>query len=134
MDIKQRLKTQRKECGLTQEELAAKINVSVMSVRRLEWGKNCPRSDELQKLAEALGTTCAYLLGESEDARPGQLPLPSPEPVKTQRVSTYKGMLRYKFSNGQEIEVPNTPENAAMFWEIVRGVIGLPAASAGVSV
>ncbi|MBR1417493.1 MAG: helix-turn-helix transcriptional regulator [Synergistaceae bacterium] len=130
---------QRKECGLTQEELAAKINVSVMSIRRWEWGENCPRSDELQRLAEALGTTSAYLLGEVDTPQTGVgVPYSETkriEPERVQQTSTIndKGTLRYKFSNGQEIEVPATPEYAPQFWARVDRLIGLqPQATAAV--
>ncbi|MBQ8693296.1 MAG: helix-turn-helix transcriptional regulator [Synergistaceae bacterium] len=125
---------QRKECRLTQEELAAKINVSVMSIRRWEWGNTEPRAEELQKLATALDTTSAYLLGESDDPRPVKSadkaepvqPEINFEPVNkddmARETSIDKGTLIYTFGD-KKLEVPNTPENAAMFWEIVKSLI-----------
>ncbi|MBR1604028.1 MAG: helix-turn-helix domain-containing protein [Synergistaceae bacterium] len=46
------------------------IGVSLMTLKRWEWGNTEPRAEELQKLATALDTTSAYLLGESDDPRP----------------------------------------------------------------
>ena len=36
-------------------------------------------------------------------------------------MSASRGVLRYKFSSGREIELPDTPDNRAFFQEIVRG-------------
>ena len=115
-----------------------------MTLKRWDWGNTEPRAEELQKLAEALGTKSAYLLGESDDPRPIKSadkaePLRADinfEPVNkddtARETSIDKGTLIYTFGD-KKLEVPNTPENAEIFWEIVKGLIGLSAASAGVS-
>ena len=58
----QRLKSIRKRSGVTQEELAEKIDVSVMIIRRWEWGQYSPRMQEIQKLCEVLHVSEAELL------------------------------------------------------------------------
>lgn len=60
----ERLKRFRKKAGLNQEELAFQIGVSVMTVRRWEWGKYFPRADEIKKLASALHVSEEELLNE----------------------------------------------------------------------
>ena len=68
MNITEKIKELRKKLNLTQEKLSEKIGVSAMTVRRWEWGDRIPRANELEKLAQALGTTAGYLLGETENA------------------------------------------------------------------
>lgn len=48
------LQVLRRKAGLTQIELAKKISVSVMTVRRWEWGQQIPLIKEMQKLYEVL--------------------------------------------------------------------------------
>ena len=62
----QRLRKFRKEARLTQEELAGKINVSAMTLRRWEWGERQPRMEEIKKLCEVLHVTEAELLNEPQ--------------------------------------------------------------------
>ena len=61
----QRLKTLRKSKGLTQEELADRLELSIMTVRRWEWGERTPRIDDIKKLAHALGVPDSDLLNDS---------------------------------------------------------------------
>jgi len=58
----QRLKRLRKIARLTQEELAEKIKVSIMTVRRWEWNERQPRMEEIQKLCEVLHVSESELL------------------------------------------------------------------------
>ena len=62
----QRLKSFRKEARLTQEDLADKINVSIMTLRRWEWGERLPRMDEIKKISDVLHVTEAELLNEPQ--------------------------------------------------------------------
>ena len=68
MNMTEKIKIYRQRKNLTQEKLAELIGVSVMTVKRWEWGQREPRANELGKLAQALGTTAGYLLGETENA------------------------------------------------------------------
>ncbi len=58
----QRLARLRKKAGITQEKLAEMLDVSYMTVRRWEWGKNAPRLDEAKKIAAALNVSEEELL------------------------------------------------------------------------
>lgn len=62
-----KLKIRRKQMGLSQEQLGDLVDFHVNTVRRWENGSRSPDADTLQKLAQALDTTTAYLLGETED-------------------------------------------------------------------
>ena len=56
----------------SQAELAERLGVHEMTVRRWENTDRQPTADALQKLAQALNTTTGYLLGETDDpAKPG---------------------------------------------------------------
>ena len=58
----QRLARLRKKTGISQEKLAEMLDVSYMTVRRWEWGKNAPRLDEAKKIAAALSVSEDELL------------------------------------------------------------------------
>ena len=69
--ISKRIVMARKHKGWIQTQLAEALGVSVDTVRRWEQEKRTPDTNMLQKLAQALDTTTAYLLGEVDDpARP----------------------------------------------------------------
>ena len=61
MTFGKRLRTLRKEKGLTQKELGAKIGVGRTTISEYESGKIVPRQDGLVKLAEILDVTVDYL-------------------------------------------------------------------------
>lgn len=57
-----RLRELRKQAGLTQEELAKRINISLMTFKRWEWGQRAPRLEEIKRIAQALNVTEDELL------------------------------------------------------------------------
>ena len=59
------IKTIRKSKGLSQEELAIKLNVVRQTISKWEQGLSVPDSDMLISLSEALETSVSTLLGES---------------------------------------------------------------------
>lgn len=62
--IGKRIKEKRKEAGLNQKELAAKVGLSEASVSKYENGKvEDATHNMLTKFAEALGVSVAWLLG-----------------------------------------------------------------------
>ncbi|MFT3839390.1 MAG: helix-turn-helix transcriptional regulator [Myxococcaceae bacterium] len=64
----------RREVGLSQEDLAEAANLSRDAVVRLERGERTARIDTAMALAEALGVTPAYLIGDnSTDERLARL-------------------------------------------------------------
>ena len=56
------IRTLRKRKGLTQEQLAEHLGISVMTVRRWEWGERTPDVDSLQKISGVLGVSVSDLL------------------------------------------------------------------------
>lgn len=78
MEIRHRLKSARLASGLTQRELAEQAGVSQSLVAQIERGEREPGRNALRSLAEALGTTVSWLLGE-RIAPPGSDYVPPPE-------------------------------------------------------
>ena len=64
----QKLKALRKSKGITQEKLAELLNISIMTIRRWEWGVHTPRMDEIKRLAKALGVDENDLLNDTQQA------------------------------------------------------------------
>ena len=62
--LKENIKTLRKSKGLSQEELAIKLNVVRQTISKWEQGLSVPDAEMLIKLAEVLDTTVSTLLGE----------------------------------------------------------------------
>lgn len=60
------LKKIRQENGLTQEELAKKVNTARSNIANYENDKNMPSVDILEKLSEILGCSIDYLLGKTD--------------------------------------------------------------------
>ncbi|MDD7739505.1 MAG: helix-turn-helix transcriptional regulator, partial [Lachnospiraceae bacterium] len=56
----------RKERGLTQEALAAKLNVVRQTISKWEKGTAVPDADTLCRIADALDVSVSTLLGETE--------------------------------------------------------------------
>ena len=63
--LKDNIKTFRKSKGLSQEELAIKLNVARQTISKWEQGLSVPDSELLVSLADALDTQVSILLGES---------------------------------------------------------------------
>ena len=63
--LSENIKTLRKKKGLSQDELAIKINVVRQTVSKWEKGLSVPDSEMIIKLAEELDTTVNVLLGET---------------------------------------------------------------------
>ena len=63
--LKENIKTIRKSKGLSQEELAIKLNVVRQTVSKWEQGLSVPDSEMLISLSETLDTPVSVLLGET---------------------------------------------------------------------
>ena len=66
--LNENIKTIRKAKGLSQEELAVKVNVVRQTISKWEQGLSVPDSELLLALSEALETPVSTLLGESVTA------------------------------------------------------------------
>lgn len=63
MEIGKNIKAARKAAGLTQEQLAKKCGMAVVTIGQYERGSREPRQEQLQTLAAALGVHVLDLLG-----------------------------------------------------------------------
>lgn len=64
MTVGKRIQFLRKRCGYTQKELAEKSGVPVVTLQQYEREvRKQPKTEQLEKIASALGTSAAYLLG-----------------------------------------------------------------------
>lgn len=66
MDTGELIRKARKYAGLTQEQLAKKIDVATITIRQYEAGKRQPRLEQLQRIANALGIHILDLVGIGE--------------------------------------------------------------------
>ena len=62
--LSEKIKTARKSKGLSQEELAVKLNVVRQTISKWEQGLSVPDSDMLIAISDALATPVSALLGE----------------------------------------------------------------------
>jgi len=69
MDIGERIKALRKENNMTLRELSKKIGISVSFLSDIENGRSNPSLERLKDIAEGLGTTVSYLLGENDKTK-----------------------------------------------------------------
>ncbi len=70
MDFPKRVAQFRKDKNLTQQELADKVGVKVLQIRRYEAGTSQPTLDVIKNMAIALGVTTDALIFDSEERSP----------------------------------------------------------------
>ena len=66
MTLGEKIKEARKQCGLTQEQLAEKMLLSRSAIAKWESDKGLPDVDNLKTLAQLLNVSVDYLLGNGE--------------------------------------------------------------------
>jgi transcriptional regulator with XRE-family HTH domain len=64
-----RLRTRRRQLGLSQSDLAERLGVSFQQVQKYERGANRVAASTLLSAARALNTTLAWLVGEEASGR-----------------------------------------------------------------
>lgn len=64
-----RMRTRRRQRGLSQSELAEQLGVSFQQVQKYERGANRVAASTLLTAARALGTTISWLVGEEASGR-----------------------------------------------------------------
>ena len=64
MDFPQRVRSNREQLNLTQEDVARKLGVTASAVSTWEAGRARPRLDKLSQLADLFGITVSELMGE----------------------------------------------------------------------
>lgn len=83
MIMPERLKKLISDRGLSQSELGRRVGVSQATIAKLITGGGYG-SKHLHKIAYELGTTPAYLTGETDDPDEGAMPLPTAERIAEQ--------------------------------------------------
>lgn len=76
MGLGERIRERLEAKGMSQAELARRVGVSQPSINHLI-RRGAGGSSHLHKIAAVLGTTPAYLAGETDDANEGFVPVPS---------------------------------------------------------
>lgn len=66
MTLGEKIKEARKQCGLSQEQLAEKMTVSRSAVAKWETDKGLPDVDNLKALAQLLNVSVDYLLADGK--------------------------------------------------------------------
>ena len=99
MELKDKIRSLRKAQGLTLEDVAKIVGVGKSTVRKWETGyiENM-RRDKIAKLAEALHTTPAYLMGwEDEQKSESQAPaLVNDDPELTELLERVRDDPKYR--------------------------------------
>ncbi|MBR2208972.1 MAG: helix-turn-helix transcriptional regulator [Synergistaceae bacterium] len=115
----------------SQEELADLLDVHVNTLIKWEHDKGYPTADKLKVLAKTLGTTVAYILGETDDLTPlkvendsrNDVDLPNEEsPYVKEQQKLNKGMLVYTFKNGEKVEMPPIKASYDFLRDVALGV------------
>ena len=114
--LNENIKARRKTKGLSQEELAIKLNVVRQTVSKWENGLSVPDAGMLTKIADALDTSVNILLGE--DA-----PEEEQEPVKA--IAAKLELLNEQFARRNE--------RNRKIWRTVFAVMGIAALTGIVS-
>lgn len=76
MDFGGRITDLLEKKGMTQRDLAAEIGSTEVSVSRYIKNQRTPKAPVILAMAKALGVSCDYLLGKSEEPKDGLQPCP----------------------------------------------------------
>ena len=80
MTLNEKLAALRREQGLSQEDLAGRLEVSRQAVSKWETGASAPDLEKLLALSDLFAVSADYLLCPSPSARRGKAPLPCLRP------------------------------------------------------
>jgi len=93
MEMKDKIKQRREELGLTLEEVGNIVGVGKSTVRKWETGDIANmRRDKIAKLAVALRTSPAYLLGYDETEKTADPKADSLSPKENELLTLYRGV------------------------------------------
>lgn len=84
MTFADKLITLRKKAGWSQEELAARLDVTRQSVSKWEGAQSLPDIDKIVQLSRLFGVTTDYLLKDEQSEPADAAPAPSPLPCVTE--------------------------------------------------
>lgn len=93
MEMKDKIKQRREELGLTLEEVGNIVGVGKSTVRKWETGDIANmRRDKIAKLAVALRTSPAYLLGYDEIEKTADPKVDGLSPKENELLALYRGV------------------------------------------
>ena len=93
MEMKDKIKQRREELGLTLEEVGNIVGVGKSTVRKWETGDIANmRRDKIAKLAVALRTSPAYLLGYDETEKTADPKADGLSPKENELLTLYRGV------------------------------------------
>ena len=120
MLIGDRIKELRTKLRLSQGELGDRVDTDSTIISRWETNRVRPSQKYIVRLANALGTSTDYLLGETSDSAP-QLGVVQTEPPAQERsvIEKNRGILTYTFKDGEKLELPDTDRGYALFEKIL---------------
>lgn len=117
MSISGNLRALRKKAGLTQIELAEKVNVSIATLRRWEAGETAPNATRIIELANVLDISPDEIVSGHENQQ-----------AQTQPSITYpnnersNGMLIFE-EGGTRIELPPTEKGYELLNKLIENII-----------
>ena len=92
MTLGEKLKTLRASRGLSQEQLAAELNVSRQAVSKWECGDAAPDLDKLRAICAYFGVTTDHLIWENEEDAP-KVAVPAKERASRGRNEAFSNVL-----------------------------------------
>jgi transcriptional regulator with XRE-family HTH domain len=114
-----RIRSRRRELGMTQETLAETIGVSTSFVGHIERGSRKPSITTLVHLANALNTSANEFLRDSLlNTRPGAMP---ELPISRDQIETVQSVLEALSNNIAQLRMQNIPLDGADAYD-ERGV------------
>ena len=129
MELKDKIRIQRKSSRLNQEKLSELIGVSSKTIQRWESGERSPRLEEIEKIAAALGTTVGNLMGENdpEDAPPEtqqrNLPINNAPENKISNDDLGLGYWGTVADNARKIAARGNEEEIALITPLLRSAL-----------
>lgn len=122
--LRERLALLIKQRGLSQKRLAEISGVSEPNISKILTGRVLhPTSEQITRLAAALGVSTDYLIGPERDCPPSEEDLP---PDLRTRIADlpldYRGLIDELIAAGTKL--PDTPEGKAAFVQAIRVAVG----------
>ena len=119
----ERLK-QLREGKYSQEELADMLHVHNNTISKWENGSQEPRAKKVAELAQILGTTPSYLLGDTDNPDANAIALKNEQQNSGRDISLDNKSGHLVFRNGDlVVDIPDTPENKTLYWRIIEKVL-----------
>ena len=98
----EKIKELRERLGLSQRELAARLNLGSGTIANYETGNRSPDYQTLQRLADLFNVSTDYLLGRTDDPTPpGAKPKPAGQPTDQE----FRAFLRGRKLSDRDIEL-----------------------------